>query len=68
MFEKAIEKTLEFTRPLHSISRTYGGLVMPGTATFFFVNDNGVAVTCKHVINLIPAADNLNATFSNGKN
>ncbi len=67
MFEKAIEKTLEFTRPLHSISRTYGGLVMPGTATFFFVNDNGVAVTCKHVINLIPAADNLNATFSKFK-
>jgi|ERR1035437_63930 hypothetical protein len=67
MFEKAIEKALEFTRPLHTISRTYGGLVSPGTATLFFVNDNGVAVTCKHVINLIPSADNLNLTYSKFK-
>ena len=67
MFEKAIEKTSEFTRPLHSISRTYGGLVLPGTSTFFFVNDDGVAVTCKHVLNLIPTADLLNQTFTKFK-
>lgn len=67
MFEKAIEKTCEFTRPIHSISRTYGGLVLPGTSTFFFVNDDGVAVTCKHVLNLIPTADVLNATFAKFK-
>ncbi len=63
MFESAIETVLQFTRSLHSITRTYGGLVSPGTATFFFVNDAGVAVTCKHVLDLIPAADNLNQTF-----
>ena len=63
MFESAIEKVLQFTRPLHSITRTYGGLVSPGTATFFFVNDTGVAVTCKHVLDLIPAADNINQAF-----
>jgi hypothetical protein len=63
MFERAIEKTLEFTKPLHSISRSYGGLVMPGTSTFFFVNDRGVAVTCKHVVNLIPSADVINQSF-----
>ncbi len=67
MFEKAIEKALEFTRPLHTISRTYGGLVMPGTATLFFVNDNGVAVTCKHVLDLIPGADTINQTYLNFK-
>ena len=67
MFESAIEKVLQFTRPLHTISRTYGGLVMPGTATFFFVNDSGVAVTCKHVLNLIPAADTINQTFAKFK-
>ncbi|MGZ3853688.1 MAG: S1 family peptidase [Flavisolibacter sp.] len=67
MFEKAIEKTSEFTRPLHSISRTYGGLVLPGTSTFFFVNDDGVAITCKHVINLIPTADAVNQTFARFK-
>ena len=63
MFESAIEKMLQFTRPLHTISRTYGGLVLPGTATFFFVNGNGVAITCKHVANLVPAGENLNATY-----
>lgn len=67
MFEKAIEKVLEFTKPLHTISRTYGGLIMPGTATLFFVNDHGIAVTCKHVVDLIPAADNLNNTFAKFK-
>lgn len=63
MFENAIEKISGFTRPLHTISRTYGGLVVPGTATFFFVNDAGVAITCKHVANLIPSADTINATY-----
>lgn len=63
MFESAIEKVLQFTRPLHSITRTYGGLVLPGTSTFFFVNNSGVAITCKHVLDLIPAADNMNQTF-----
>ena len=63
MFESAIEKISQFTRPLHSISRTYGGLVLPGTSTFFFVNGNGVAITCKHVADMIPAAENLNETY-----
>jgi len=63
MFEPAIEKILQFTRPMHTISRTYGGLLLPGTSTFFFVNDSGVAVTCKHILNLIPAADNINQGY-----
>ncbi len=63
MFQSAIEKILEFTRPLHTISRTYSGLVLPGTATFFFVNDSGVAITCKHVSQLIPATENINQHF-----
>ena len=63
MFEPAIQKMLQFTRPMHSISRTYSGLIMPGSSTFFFVNDNGVAITCKHVLDLIPAADNINNSF-----
>ncbi len=67
MFENAIEKVLQFTRPLHSISRTYGGLILPGTSTFFFVNNNGVAITCKHVLDLIPSAENLNQAFLNFK-
>jgi hypothetical protein len=64
MFESAIEKILQFTRPLHTISRTYGGLVQAGSSTFFFVNDEGVAITCKHVVNLIPTAESLNKLYS----
>ena len=67
MFEPAIEKILQFTRPLHSISRTYGGMVLPGTSTLFFVNDRGVAITCKHVVNLIPAADEINLAYTKFK-
>lgn len=64
MFESAIEKILQFTRPLHTISRTYGGLVLPGSSTFFFINDQGVAITCKHVVNLIPAAEDANQAYA----
>jgi hypothetical protein len=63
MFETSIEKILQYTRPLHTLSRTYGGLLLPGTSTFFFVNETGVALTCRHVLNLIPAADNSNKNW-----
>lgn len=63
MFESAIEKVLQFTKPLHTISRTYGGLLSPGTASCFFVNNQGVAITCRHVANLIPTAENMNQQF-----
>jgi hypothetical protein len=63
MFESAIEKVLQYTRPLHSITRTYAGLVLPGSATFFFVNDKGVAVTCKHVMQSILSADQINQQY-----
>ncbi len=67
MFQQAIEKVLQFTRPLHSISRTYSGLVLPGSSTFFFVNDQGIAITCKHVAEMIPAAQNISQQFLNFK-
>ncbi|MDO9374067.1 MAG: hypothetical protein Q7T76_06605 [Ferruginibacter sp.] len=63
MFVSAIEKIQQFTRPVHSISRTYGGLILPGTATIFFVNNEGVAITCKHVAAMIPSAEKINAAY-----
>lgn len=63
MFQQAIENVLQFTRPLHSISRTYGGLVLPGSSTFFFVNNHGVAITCRHVAEMIPAAESINQHY-----
>lgn len=67
MFIKAIETVDQFTRPIHTITRTYGGLISPGTSTLFFVNEDGVAITCKHVIGLITQADQLKINFQNFK-
>ena len=67
MFEETIENISQFTRPMHTITRSYGGMISPGTATFFFVNDHGVAITCKHIADLILAAENINQGFSKFK-
>ncbi len=64
MFTDAIAKVSQFTRPLMSISRTYGSInVNPGLATMFFVNDSGCAVTCKHVAEQLMQADSINKKF-----
>ena len=56
MFVKAIETAAAFTRPIHSISRNYGSsTVIPGAATLFFVNTDGWALTCRHVVDLLVA-------------
>lgn len=50
MFADAIERVSKYTRPIKFIMRNFGSSeIIPGTATLFFVNENGVAVTCKHV-------------------
>ena len=68
MFIKAIETASQFTRPIHNIMRTYGGKqLLPGAATIFFVNDEGYAVTCKHVIEMLAGADGLNTRFNEFK-
>lgn len=64
MFIKAIEDVDKFTRPLHTITRNYAGLISPGASTFFFVNEDGVAITCKHVLNLIAQSDAINSQFN----
>ena len=54
MFKTAIEKVGRFTKPIHFISNIYGEqTVRPGAATLFFVNEQGYAITCKHVTTLI---------------
>lgn len=58
MFQTSIEHVSQFTRPIHTISRTYGGRkIIPGAATLFFVNEEGYAVTCKHVVQLLLGSD-----------
>jgi len=68
MFVQSIEKAAQFTRPIHSIIRTYAGKkIIPGAATLFFVNEEGYAITCKHVAGLLSSSDNLNKQYSQFK-
>ena len=54
MFKTAIEKVGGFTRAIHFISSNFGSKeILPGAATLFFVNEDGVAITCKHVSSLL---------------
>lgn len=64
MFADAIESIGNFTRPMKLISRNYQNPnIVPGTGTLFFVNDEGYAITCKHVAELILEADKINSHY-----
>ena len=60
MFVRAIETAGAFTRAIHYISRNYqSDVIAPGTATLFFVNGDGWALTCGHVVDMIRDGDEL---------
>lgn len=64
MFVDAIEKVDQFTRPIHFIARYYGGAeIIPGSATLFFVNELGCAITCRHVAEQVLQGDALYGHF-----
>jgi hypothetical protein len=68
MFVNAIESVSKYTAGIHTIERTFGkSNVRPGAATMFFVNDQGCAITCKHVADLIPFAQDLLNRFNDYK-
>jgi hypothetical protein len=61
MYIKAIEEISKFTRSIHTIVRYYGNdFVTPWAASLFFVNDEGIAITCKHVAENLINQDALN--------
>lgn len=49
MFVEAIKEVGKYTRPIHTVTRTFKDITHPGASTLFFVNENAIAVTCKHV-------------------
>ncbi len=64
MFVEAIKKVSEFTRPIYTITREYNSdFVMPCAATMFFVNELGVAITCKHITEIIAQVDAVNNQY-----
>ncbi len=68
MFIEAIEQVSNFTRPVHSIQRTYSGKqVIPSAGTLFFVNEEGYAVTCKHVAEMLLSAEHINQHYNQFK-
>lgn len=68
MFVSAIEEISRFTRPVHTIARHYGETsISPGAATLFFVNEEGCAITCKHVVNLVGNRKAINEHYENFK-
>ncbi|MFZ4771678.1 MAG: trypsin-like peptidase domain-containing protein [Ferruginibacter sp.] len=69
MFINAIEKVAHFTRPVHSILRIYAGKqVIPSAATLFFVNEEGYAITCKHVAEMLLSSEAINQRYQQFKN
>lgn len=65
MFVEAIQKAAKYTRPIHTISKSYkSNDILPGAATLFFVNDSGYAITCKHVIELLAQSEVINKNYS----
>lgn len=68
MFTSAIDHADRFTRPLHFIVRFWGSsTVVPGTATLFFVNADGWALTCAHVARELQNAEVLLTKFNQFK-
>lgn len=68
MFSDAIEQVGNYIRPIRFISRKYNSqTVIPGLATMFFVNDEGCAITCRHVAEAILQADGINKNYTSFK-
>jgi Trypsin-like peptidase domain len=68
MFVNAIEEIQKYTRPVHTIVRHYhNNFIQPGAATLFFVNELGVAITCKHILDQLLAEHSINAHYKNFK-
>lgn len=68
MYVKAIEEIQKFTRPVHTILRHYqNDFIQPAAATLFFVNEEGCAITCTHVLEILLQESTINSTYDKFK-
>jgi len=68
MFVSAIEEIQKFSRPIHSIIKYYHNPeIIPGAATYFFVNEQNDAITCRHVAQNLLIADELIQKYTDFK-
>ncbi len=68
MFAEAIEEVGGFTRAVQFLTRGYKSEeIDAGTATLFFVNDHGDAVTCGHVARAIAQSQQIEQNYANFK-
>jgi len=68
MFVSAIEEAVKFTNGIRTIERVFlKDYARPGAATMFFVNDEGYAITCKHVAEMLPASQDILKRYSEFK-
>ncbi len=68
MFAEATERAMDYCRPIKTISRIYKSEeICPQTATLFFVNGEGAAITCRHVAEDIMRSGKMNAKYESFK-
>lgn len=65
MFVKAIEEVGGYTKAIHMLVRVWGATrIVPGSATLFFVNSDGWALTCAHVAQQLIDGQKVAAKFA----
>lgn len=53
-FSQSIKTIKNFTRPIKTVVKNFGpDKAIPGSGTLFFVNNQGVAITCKHISSVL---------------
>lgn len=52
MYKEAIKKNSQWTKPIYFVSRYFDSeIIYPSIATMIILNEDGWALTCKHVVN-----------------